>query len=597
MLLRKKHNDQRGGMMLEAILAVGIIAATGPLLISQLSKRSEDLDRYNLGEHMAIVKKAADKYLESHGENIAKCYDYALVDSFAQDPGNPCKKADGTWQPYAPDGVNDQLFTITVADLLAEDLLPTGFENYNAAGQAYLIGARRVPNTNIDPTACVLTDRTGDGLSDGDACEANGIIDPEDENARFGGCTMKLEAMLLAQPKDGPQPVDGDAYVGGPGDDHISLAGLAQQELVKVAKVVGPTGGIYSDFTGDGEPDIQVISNAWSGQVLDYFADLDDLQMPYVDVTGRMLGYNVALASYAHVGKASLLNEVQDPNPCNLPDDPDPVDDPDDPPNPGKVCLYPWIYTDKYDWVTPVEIPDLKPYDLMDLTEQTYIDAQVETLVMANQTQVAQQLATVDQTYSLNVESLQQQNVATLYSQSYQLAEINQPQLKAVMHSAIAPQANFLLPEVQLEVAHFDAALHDYISAGNTVVMPSDTMWMNDQVHYLNEVYYLCRDIKPWIIERANVDWAHEVAYQPTVALDPQVLLAQPDYFLQQELPYDVVNQPWSCELDPACDPAPPVANPGIPAFAQQEMLNQQLTQPSQLPALNQQMQMPMNFQ
>lgn len=305
MLIRLKKvlhgDDQRGGTMMEAVMMLGLMAMTTPILVQQTAKRSGEIDDVNLANEMRTVHAAMDGYIQLHYPEIKACFDLDMTNVVTFDvPGSPCNNR--PWQTNRVGGTTDYKFSISIDDLIADGFLMQNFNAHNSADQSYHLAVVGTPVPPLsESTACLYTDNNG--LDDG----APGVDD--DLNVNFQQCAMRVEGLVLTQP---------NTITGQPN-------GLPSRTLARIATMVGPGGGMYikemrdeDEDTVPYEPMLVGANGVWASEV-ENFVELtvDPIAAPYDaagDDTGEQFGYMAAVTSFAQAGSSGdFLYRVEVP--------------------------------------------------------------------------------------------------------------------------------------------------------------------------------------------------------------------------------------------------------------------------------------------
>lgn len=311
----KKRVDQSGGVMLEVVLMLGLMTITAPLMIDQMNKRSAEINEINVANHMRELKAAVEGYLKMHAGAIKVCHDESTVTQFAPNRNNACfDSVKGAWYPFAPDYVGDLHFPLTFPDLIDAGFLSSGWLNRNSADQSYLISVRKSLMT--DPALCLLTDRDLDGIADGDRCSDDTEFDPEDLNQAFNGCGMRFEALILAQPLEPDTDRNGIIDYEFDALTDTGANGLDPLSLHRVAKAIGPDGGMYLSDLMTGQPSLVGAGSLWAADVGAFFDPAQGTRphRPYLDSSGGEYGYNAVIAAHVAAGQPVIRSPENDPH-------------------------------------------------------------------------------------------------------------------------------------------------------------------------------------------------------------------------------------------------------------------------------------------
>ena len=116
-----QSKKQRGGVLLEALLMLGIMAAVTPMIYQQNSKRHQNIEDVSVAQQMRELQTAVKLYAQT-----------------TEASNFPCTYGTGCPTP-TPDGYD----TIDLSSLVNAGFLSTGFSESNRFGQAYEVRYRK----------------------------------------------------------------------------------------------------------------------------------------------------------------------------------------------------------------------------------------------------------------------------------------------------------------------------------------------------------------------------------------------------------------------------------------------------------------------
>ncbi|MCQ2914132.1 MAG: shufflon system plasmid conjugative transfer pilus tip adhesin PilV [Alphaproteobacteria bacterium] len=151
------HSNERGGLMLEAIMMVGLLAMMSPMAVRQANERQAEMEDAAAAGQVKVLKTALERYIQANFDRLMRDWDYS---------GTPVKKDEvpvADLKPYIP-----AAYLSADGNSIANSKLV-----YNDAGDNWKFGLAykcSVPGKRSGTSSCTST------ASSGEACCEKGTI-------------------------------------------------------------------------------------------------------------------------------------------------------------------------------------------------------------------------------------------------------------------------------------------------------------------------------------------------------------------------------------------------------------------------------------